>query len=141
MNGCKWIYARLAANADVNALIGAAPSTRCRKVRAKQNETVPYVVYRRVGSDRPHAHDGPVNPVGARFELDCYAATGDAAEDLATKVAAALRTTPGQPTVAGGVTAQACLVEDDADDVDAPVHGDEVGNSYVTVDCVLWLEE
>jgi hypothetical protein len=32
-------------------------------------------------------------------------------------------------------------VEDDADDVDAPVHGDEVGNSYVTVDCVLWLEE
>jgi hypothetical protein len=130
----KWIYAKLTADPQVSALVG----TRVRKVRAKQNETRPYVVYKRISNRRAHALDSPDGLPMPLVWIWCYAETGDAAEDLADKVRQAL---DGKRGLAGGIFVQACLLQDDEDDADPPVHGDETGDPNVLLQFRIAYEE
>jgi len=142
-NAGKWIYAKLAADAPVTALVGAAPNTRVRKQRAKEGDSAggqAYIVYRRLNTDNLLAHDGLVGLKAGRHEVNCYAGTQEIAEDLAKKVIDALAKI-SFPNTAGGVVCQACILDDDSDAIEMPAYGDEVGRAFVSLDLIAWIEE
>lgn len=120
----KWIYAMLVAAAAVTALVG----TRIRKGRARQNETLPYLVYRRTSTKRAATLTGPDGLPMPMVWIWCFAATSEAAEELADKVRTAL---DGQRGTAAGIFVQSCQLQDDSDDDEQPVHADEVGTPFI----------
>jgi len=72
---------------DVAALISA----RVYPMLMPQGYTLPAIVYQRISVDRPHTLDqGPVGRAIGRFQVDCYAETYAAVNELANKVRLAL---------------------------------------------------
>ena len=135
MNSGKALYGRLAADETVTGLVGR----RIRKVRASQNELLPYIVYRRLNTQRAHITTGASHGLPtARYMLLCYAATQEAAEILADVVRVSL---DGWRDLLTTPRVQACLVDDDSDGMDNPIDGDEIGDQFVSLEIRLTYEE
>lgn len=78
------VYSRLAADAAVTALVG----TRIFAAKAKQGAAVPRIVFTIIGEQPTGTAAGSLESRlrRARIQVDCYADTVDAADDLANKV-------------------------------------------------------
>ena len=83
------LFSRLSGVAGVTTLVGSSPC-RIYPDEAPQKPTLPYVVYFRVGSERPHAMVADTTIRRARFQFNCYASKSDDARALADAVIAAL---------------------------------------------------
>jgi hypothetical protein len=80
------LVAKLLATSGVTNLVGA----RIRPVALRQTDTLPAIVYQRVGTDSVNHATGECNVAFARIQVDCLASTYAAAKTLATAVKAAL---------------------------------------------------
>lgn len=89
------LYARLAANAQVSAVVG----TRLYWVKVPQTAGLPYVRMQVVSDPRPEHLQGYDDRRVSRVQVDCFASTYGAARQLAEKIIAAV----AEPTTVGGV--------------------------------------
>ena len=81
------LLSRLKANATVAGLVGARVYNMDTR---PQGGELPSVTIRQISGQRQYTHDGVGRLVDARAEINCYAATGAGAVDLATAVRRAI---------------------------------------------------
>lgn len=67
-------------------LLKSLNSNRVYPLNAPQNATAPFIVYNRVDSERWRAVNGPSGIAQATIQVDVYAATYQAAKELALSV-------------------------------------------------------
>jgi len=89
------LYARLAADAPVSAVVG----TKIYWVIVPQNAALPYIRMQTISDPRPEHLKGYDGARVTRVQADCFAATYGAGRQLAEKVITALAT----PASFGGV--------------------------------------
>lgn len=109
-------------------------------MKVPQGVLKPYVTYHRVTGLRVRSLAGPTTLLmHPTIQIDVWGEYGTV-KPLADAIRQDLeQTLPGQ--VLGGYRVQACLVHDDHDDADAPLHGSEETETRVTMDATVWFEE
>jgi len=74
----KGIYARLAADSTLRGIVATSDSPQLIKVfagRVEQEMSEPYVMFWRVGTNRPNSIAGHNGAVQALIQVDCFATT------------------------------------------------------------------
>lgn len=135
----KALFARLVSGGDVRALIGK----RFTPHKSPRPARLPRVTYTRTAEETIRSHGGPSGLFKASYRLDCWAKSHLAADDLANKARVRLDVTKAvlREGAWGGVTVQACFVEDASDDWETPIHADDVGLERVSLDVTVWYEK
>lgn len=135
----KALYARLVSGGNVRSLI----AKRFTPHKSKRPRGLPRITYTRVSEDTIRSMSGRSGLFKASYRLDCWAATHEEAEDLADKVAIRLDVAKSVLFEGpwGGVTVQACFVEDASDDWETPMFADDLGTERVSRDVTLWYEK
>lgn len=123
------IFTKISSIAGMSALVGRRVFHR----RADQGTETPYIVYYAVGGSPGIALDGPTGLDKKRVQVDIYADTSDAGEQVADKV----RTLHGDKSTWGDHDMQACFVMDDADDIEPSPGAEE--NARIIVSLMLEL--
>lgn len=134
----KALYARLASGSDVRVLV----AKRVTPHKSKRPRGLPRITYTRVSEETIRSNDGRTGLYKAMYRLDCWAETYEAAADLAVKVQDRIDVDKAvlQEAAWGGVTVQACFVEDSSDEWEQPIHGDDEGIERVSLDVTIWYE-
>ena len=99
------LHAILTADAGVSALVAA----RVRPHMAWAEDDLPYVVYARISDVVGYHMGGEDGLYDARYQLDCWAATGEDAEALAEAVQSALSNYRGTAGPAGSQSHIRCV--------------------------------
>lgn len=111
--------------------LGTAAGTRIYPIRLPEKVTLPAVTYQQVSAPKYHTQSGPSSVHSPRFQLNCWAETYLAAEQLAQEFVLALDGYQGNMS---GHTVHAGFVEEEGrDDVDA-----DTGRFRKIVEIVIW---
>lgn len=111
---------------------------------APQSAGYPRITYARTSSRRIRSLKGPSSNLSvALVQVDCWALTYKQSKQLSAAVrgnsdGGAL---DGFSGLMGDIQVQYASVDDDADDVEEPVHGDEATVYRVRMDVRLWFQE
>lgn len=130
----KDIRTYLQTQSDVTAIIG----TRMFPRVLPQGESLPAIVFSLVTSTSEHKITGASSGVRAIVQLDCYAETHIAANDLSEKVRLALH---GYSGTAGSSTIGSSLLENKREMFDAPTDGSDVPAYRVMMEWEIWHNE
>ncbi|HJZ57305.1 MAG TPA: DUF3168 domain-containing protein [Gemmataceae bacterium] len=108
--------------------------------KVPQNGPKPYLTYHRITGGRLRSLAGPTTGVShPLIQIDVW---GDYAS--VKRIGDAVRQDLEQvlpQTEIGGHRVQACIVHNDADDAEDPLHGDEATECRVRLDTTIWFEE
>jgi len=96
------------AGTSINAVI----ADRMYPVFSKKDTTAPYIVYRRLSTDRLHTHSGTELRATVRFLLTCWAETFDAAIALGNLVRSRV---DGVKSTWTSSTVHRCFLVDESD--------------------------
>lgn len=125
------IYSQLVADVGVKAIIGS----RAFPVVADAKSALPLLIYRRVSTEPNTALDGIRPTDSARIQVDCVAATYQAAKALADAVRTAIG---GYQTQENGGF-RTCSFQDESDEYDSPQDADEIGVFRVSQEYLIWF--
>jgi hypothetical protein len=115
--------------------ITAICSTRIYVGKAPQKAALPHIVITQLGSEENTSLDGLSGRTRfLTFDIDCKSQTSVQAESLANAVRVFLDDYTG---AAGSYTIGAVLMNDEADDYEAPTDGSDIGVHVVTLDCEI----
>lgn len=137
------IYAHLAANAGVSALVGS----RIYRDRATETDVLPYITYTRISEARHPHSTGTSGLVNAVYQINSWATERNDANEIAEAVRNALDTLTG--TLGAGAVTETTIRSCDLDasrDLDVPpTAGDQQGSddgvAGVAQDYEFWYEE
>lgn len=96
------------ADAATAAIVG----TKLYPIVVPQTTALPYIVYRRTGTERYTEHGSPGGLATATISLDCWAATYEDVKDLAEAVR---KTCDGVAGTIGVYEVRAVMVDDESD--------------------------
>jgi hypothetical protein len=128
------VYTILSSAAGVTAIT----STRIYPIQAPQNVTKPYITYQRISTERDYTLGGPDGLVNAILQVDCWAATNDAARSLADAVRLAFDDYRG---TSSSVVIQGTFLHNDFDNWEQELAGGEPLLHRVTLEFSAWYEE
>ena len=125
------IYTRATTHAGLSALI----TGRAHFKRAPQKQTLPYVVFARVSTNRPSAMGADAGIARARFQFDGWSDTADGARALGEQIRSAFQ----RWSTTTGASVQDSFVLNDFDGFDEDA--DEDGLHRATLDFEIIYEE
>lgn len=126
------IYARLAADAPLSALVAA----RIYPEAAVQSDTFPLVTYSEAEASFTYGLAGRINLGKYQMHLDCYALSYLTCKSARAAVMACLDSL--QATIgAGTVTVLGAFLESGDSDMAAPIHADESGVFRAGIDVAI----
>lgn len=114
-----------------NAAVAAKVGNRVHLKQLPQRSTLPAIVIHKVSGPREHSHDGSSGLARPRFQFDMYAATAEAANDLAEKVRLALDGFRGTMGGVSGVRVDGVFLENERDDYDDSAEVQAVSQDYI----------
>lgn len=123
------LYEFLRDAATVNAIV----SGRVYPVYLPQSPIYPAITFQRISGPRVRSLTGPSNLAHPRIQVDCWAATYNAAKELADAVRIAI---DGYSGAMGDHTVYGAIVETDRD-----FYEPEALVARITLDIILWHDE
>lgn len=118
--------------------VSAVVSSRVYGDFAPQKAATPFIVFRRVSSDRFRALDGPDGLVETRIEVDCFSTTQAQLMTLADEVRLALDNYTGTTK---GVTVQRAMLDNEFGDMELEVSGGDKRIRRHVLDFRIWYQE
>lgn len=98
-----------------------------------EGPTYPAIVFHRISAPREHSQDGASGLSHPRYQLNIYAATHQAAQDLAERVR---KTIDGWSGIKAGIDINAIFLEDESDGYD-----DDLKVHWFMQDYTIWHNE
>lgn len=127
------LYARLGAVSGVTDLV----STRIYPLVAPQNASLPLVVVNRIGEIHEHHTTAAAGIARASMQIDCWAATLDAAVAVGDAVRAAL---DGWSGTSASIVVRSVTLNDRDESMEPPQDGEEFGDYRSRLDFTCWYQ-
>ncbi len=124
----------------LNAAVAALVASRIYPVVAPQETDLPYLTIQRIDRPRERHQGGDAKLPHPRIQIDCWAATEFAADQLAEALRGVLDEFSG-PLGGGREHVEHCYLEDDRQEYVPPTDGSEQGTHRVSMDFIVWYRE
>lgn len=134
MNIRQALKTKLLATTAVTDLITA----RLYPMRAPDDATFPFLIYKLISSSRDYSHDGAVGLVESRFNIECRARVYEDAVALADAVRLTLSGTTG---TWGDRDIGNCELINESDGFDFIAGADEEDCYVIPLDFTIWHDE
>lgn len=106
-----------------------------------ESDPLPAVSFFRVSAGRTRTMSGPTGLVSSRFQVNCWAATKDAAVALSESIRAGTDDFSGTMGGVGGAAVQLATIENEGDLTEASPGTEQQSEWGVRFDLMLWYEE
>lgn len=127
------IFSRLSADSNITAIVGALPNCRIFPVKMPDKTAMPAITYFRVSGPRVESFQGSSTLAHPLFQIDCWAKTFQAADNLASKVRNSLQ---GYAGTTASVRIQGILLENDLD-----LYEEDTETYHRVMDFRIWYDE
>ena len=126
---------------EVTNIIGAGDNARIYPHQAGQANAThprPFVVYRRIGTERTYSNSGYSGLASPRIQVDCVASDYATARLLADEIRLALQAFRG---TVGGIVVCAIFLDEEMDISEERFEGHEQPVERVVLDFLVWHHE